>query len=436
MYRRFFVFMLTAPILLITFVASLTMPKTVAGATDLISTPSVQLGSTIEVSWFDAEQYLPTVTYNSNLQEFFVVWHSKGTDNGHRRLFATRLNINGEIVSQFVIAYSPTANDRTQASVAYDPINRKYLVVWTEDVNGDGSNWDIYGALVPENFVSQTITPFAINEFPTSQWNPQVVYASETQEFLVVWTNTYSAGTPPAYISGRRVLPNGTFPSSSSDLTIFDTVENQVNPTVVYNGIRNEYLVVWEKVGSEHDVYGLRLTSTVNPINSEFAIAGWPGIEEQPSVAYCAGPDQYLVAWQAVPGGSGYDLYGRVVSGDGIPGQVSAIYSSIVDEKEPSVACDTAGQHYMVTWQQQYSSLSGPHGIWGRPVNSDMSLGDPLALVTALPGQVVGQEQPFNAAGGTGYFVAWQQEIGANVGHGIYGRFIHNSTVYLPFVIQ
>ena len=90
----------------------------------------------------------------------------------------------------------------------------------------------------------------------------------------------------------------------------------------------------------------------------------------------------------------------------------------------------------MVTWQQQYSSLSGPHGIWGRPVNSDMSLGDPLALVTALPGQVVGQEQPFNAAGGTGYFVAWQQEIGANVGHGIYGRFIHNSTVYLPFVIQ
>lgn len=419
MYRRLFVIILTVPFLLITLISYLTITKVVVGATDPISAQLAQLGEEIEVSWFDAEQYLPAVTYNTNLQEFFVVWHSKGTDNGHRRLFGTRLDMNGDIVSQFLVAYSPTANDRAQASVAYDPVNRQYLVVWTEDVNGDGSNWDIYGAFVPENFVSQTITPFAINQFTTSQWNPQVVYASGPQEYFVVWTNTYATGTPPAYISGRRIRANGTFPSATVDLTIFDTVENRTNPDIVYNTIRDEYLVVWEKVGTERDIYGLRLTSAGANIGTEFGIAGWPGFEERPSIAYCDIPDQYLVAWQALQSGGEYAIYGRVVSGDGVPGQVGAIYHSVVDGTEPSAACATTGQNYLVTWEQQYSSSVGPYGIWGRQVNTNMSVGELLVFVAPIVGQVNGKKYPSIAAGGTGYFAVWEHEIGANSGHSI-----------------
>jgi hypothetical protein len=143
-----------------------------------------------------------------------------------------------------------------------------------------------------------------------------------------------------------------------------------------------------------------------------------------------------LVAWQSLQSGSEHDVYGRVVSGEGVPGQVGLIYGTTVDEAEPGAACAPSGQHYLVTWEQQYSNTAGPYGIWGREVNTNMGLGELTTLVTPTAGQVNGKKNPFVAAGGTGYFVAWEHEIGANSGHGIYGRLVHNETTFLPLVIR
>lgn len=389
-------------------------------------------GQSIDMSWFNnAAQSSPAVAYDNYLNEFLVVWHSDG-GTGDYRIFATQISAAGEIKSQFVLA---NTHDRIQPSVAYDSVNHRYLVVWSEDVSGSGTDWDIYGAFVtPTLFAPQIGTPFAINEFSTNQLDSRVAYASSAKEFFVVWNNFVGGGVPD-YISGRRIKADGTFPSAGVDLTLSHVSHYRLTPDIVYNGNLEQYLIVWEEFSPERDIYGQIIGTTGSLVGSPFGIAAWPGAEAHPSVAFCERTGQYLVAWQAEAAGGQYDIYARLVSGAGVPGTAGLIYGLSVNETRPSAACSPAGQSYLVTWAQQYSSTFGLFGVWGREVGSNLSLEPLFVLAAPHQGLTYGHLNPFVAAGGTGYLVVWEHEIGTNM-QSIYGRFLANEAVFIPLVIK
>ena len=95
---------------------------------------------------------------------------------------------------------------------------------------------------------------------------------------------------------------------------------NYIAPDLTYNVTRNEYLLVWQKVGSSNDIWAVRLTGDLFQLSGgPFGVAEWPDSEEYPAVAACKEADQYLVLWKSDVGTSGanYDIYGRFVTGDG-----------------------------------------------------------------------------------------------------------------------
>ena len=170
------------------------------------------LGEDIVISTLDNEQYLPAVAYNWKHDEYLVVWHNKW--GAHQDIYAQRMTGQGELLSWFAVAptapLNPYPNQRVQPSVAYDPVNDRYLVAWAYDTPGDGSNWDIHGIFVNWDGPIQGLHQFIICDWLTQQGTPKVAYSRASEEFMIVWWTDHPA--VPDYISGRRMnASDGTF---------------------------------------------------------------------------------------------------------------------------------------------------------------------------------------------------------------------------------
>jgi len=414
--------------------AAMARPSGLAAAS-AASTP--HLGREITISALDNIQYGPAIAYNWKHREYLVVWENMWGGGGHD-IYAQRISDRGELLSWFYVPVTPGTNNRMHPDVAYDPVNDQYLVVWIYDINGDGSNWDVRGRLIPWNGDDPNPAEIAICDWTSSQWKPRVAYGRAQLEFLVVWMNSPAA--VKTYISARRVTAaDGTFPAGG--FTISSGSENRDYPDVTYNLARNEYLVVWDVdyggTSTGLDIHAVRLEGNGNELGGgEFGIAGWPSEEARPAVAACDTADQYLVGWQSLdPNTSEHDLYVRFIQGDGtIDGAPEVVYNSAVNEIEPDIACNMSGQEYLVAWQQQYSNVSGPYGVWGRQVYPDKTMGAAYGIVAGATG--TDRTNPAAAGGYVNYLTAWEHDRAGASYQDIHGRLLVPHAVFLPLVIR
>jgi len=396
------------------------------------ATTDPHLGGEIVISALDNEQSMPSVAYNWKHDEYLVVWHNTWGIN--RDIYAQRISGQGELLSWFAVGptapLNPYPNDRIIPSVAYDPVNDRYLVVWAYDTPGDGSNWDIHGVFVNWDGPIQGLHQFNICDWPTQQDMPKVAYSRAEEEFMIVWLTDHPS--VPAYISGRRMkASDGTFPSLGSDFTIADPGEVRVRPEIAYNLARNEYLVVYDNM---QNVFGSRFTGKGVPLaGGEFGIAEWPGAEIKSSVAACPKTDQYLVAWR----NHEPDIYARFIKGDGsLDGGPIYLENTSIIETEPHVACSSAGNQFLVVWQQQFSSATGPYGIHGQFVDTDKTLGAAFGIMSPTSGITADFTIPAVAGGAVNYLAVWEHDRAGTAFQDIHGRLITPSAVFLPLMLR
>jgi len=95
---------------------------------------------------------------------------------------------------------STASSDQRKPSVAYDPINQRFLVAWLDFRSGQ----DIYGQLISDTGILIG-SEFTITTAPNNQEWPSMSYDSVNQRFLVTW-NDYCSGCD---IYGRLVLSGG-----------------------------------------------------------------------------------------------------------------------------------------------------------------------------------------------------------------------------------
>lgn len=391
------------------------------------TTPDSLIGPDIPISTLDNQKLLPAAAYNWKHHEYLVVWHNKWP--GNRDIYAQRVAETGELLSWFAVSAGP--QDRAQPSVAYDPVNDRYLVVWIFDALGNGSDWDVYGRFIPASGPDPALGEFAICDWNSSQWNPVVAYGRAQEEFMVAWAN--EAAGVPWYVSARRVnAKTGAFPSTGSDITLAHPTHNRVNPDIAYNLNRNEYLVVWEEAASSQDIWALRMTGTALPLGGgEFAIAGWPDHEERPAVAACAAQDQYLVAWQSDVGSGkvNYDIYAWFLDGAGTTvGAPLLIDATTSPEENVAIACNFGESAYFLTWQARYTNLK--YGIAARMAFPDGSLAPGYDLAVAYDNRT----QPAVAGGHASFLAVWEQVRDGTGYQDIHGRLFWPQVLFLPFV--
>ncbi|MCX8076949.1 MAG: choice-of-anchor D domain-containing protein, partial [Aquificaceae bacterium] len=179
---------------------------------------------------------------------------------------------------------SNTDGNAYRPDVAFDAINKRFLVVWEEEkFNKD--QWGnvigfklpkIYGRLITSS--SYYTEPFIISftdnnrdsqndpEVENSrQTHPSVAYDDVNKRFFVIWQDSRngSVSFDNMDVYGQYVNPEGSL--SGSNYVISTNPHNQLTPVVGYSNNANEYIAIWKDARRARqpggsDIYAQRFT--------------------------------------------------------------------------------------------------------------------------------------------------------------------------------
>jgi len=261
------------------------------------------------------------------------------------------------------------------------------------EYSGSGSG-DIYGQRIAVGSAGISLDGdrFNVNQSSAQEYNPDVTWGGDQNNFLVVWqylhttpSNHYRVLFCHVYDTERGTGSDerqhvGTFLVAAADYTRHQTV-----PSVAYNRYTQRYLVVFQYDyygnGADYDVYARRVSGTGQTVQGDpFSVAGSSSDETGPVVAFSggtpnlpgSGADQFLVAYLY---GEGNDLYARSVkgsyasSGSQLDGGALRLYTraatfgSYLDA--PDVTGSVNNGHYMVLWQNHFQALVPDDNVFG-----------------------------------------------------------------------
>jgi hypothetical protein len=356
----------------------------------------------------DFSAHDPAVVYNPTTNEYLVVWD--GDDNiaplvvGDFEIFGQRLTAAGAEVgaNDFRISdMGPDGDGRFGAfdpAVAYNGVNNEYLVVWEGD--------DDTGALVNDEFEifgqrldGATGAEVGANDFRLSAMGPDgdinffavepaVAYNGVNNQYLVVWDgtdNTAPLVEDEVEVFGQRLDGVGAAPIGGRMRLSAMGPDGDINfaaisPAVAYNGVNNEYLVVWRGddntgtlVGGEVEIFGQRLNAGTGAEvgANDFRIShmgpdGDPNFDAfDPAVAYNPTNNEYLVVWRGDDNTGALvdneqEVFGqRLNAASGAEVGVNDFRLSDMGPdgdinfaaKSPAVAYNSVNNEYLVVWR-------------------------------------------------------------------------------------
>lgn len=272
-------------------------------------------------------------------------------------------------------------NDQTQPSVAYDTVNKRSLVVWTDyrNVNlscsGTVCGTDIFGKLCTGTGTGTATTMTCGSEFlisnitgsPVSgnQSQPKAAYDVQNKKYLVVWTDSRNAGY--TQIFGQYVNPDGTLNGDNTAITPHDTSGgpnnpqylSQSDPSLVYNETTKNFDMAWLD-NTDSDIIN---TVTIQP----------PGCSNSETIAYIPlqfGADTNMIRTGEINGANPLTIaanirdYTKLVftktSGfvlSGPTGPITASFEAQVDETHPSIFYNKATGENFAAWQGRTNSV-------------------------------------------------------------------------------
>jgi hypothetical protein len=261
----------------------------------------------------------PEITHNAVSNEYLVVWDDDRLSDGEAEIFGQRLNGAGaEIGGDFRISnvandVSAAAGEGFDAAVAHNPELNQYLVVWEGDGFNDEED-EIFGQLLNatggEIGGDFRISNVGVDGNDGAELSfPDVAYDPGADAYLVVWHGE-NAGENDFEIYGQLVSKAGG--EIGGDFQISNvgagSVRGAFDPSLVFNPVTGEYLVVWEAEGTatdeDYDIYGQRLNSAgVEQGTNDFKISSMDAAAMPDAYYAKAAADpatgEMLVVWQS-----------------------------------------------------------------------------------------------------------------------------------------
>jgi hypothetical protein len=392
-----------------------------------LSTP--WLSSYLVVAAQNNLAYSPAAAYNSQRDEFLVVWENVWPGGKHD-IYGGRVSAAGQVLDLFTIA-SSTVN-RMNPTAAYDSTHDTYLVTYALDYNGDGSDWDINARFIPGTGPTLDQPEFTIDNSRSQTGKPRVVYALAEDRFLVAWV-LHNSDTD--YAIQAAIVNDSRGAAALGSLSAGP--EPRDFPDVTYNLARDEFIVAWDVENSATglDTEAVRLSGSGTPLGSGvFTVAGTALNEQHPTAAACASADQYLFVWQNQSASSSADdnLYGRFMTGAGVLGPVVFIEGTTAPQQFPRLACGFTGKEYFLTWHDMYANPQYHWGIWAKTVRNDQSFAPAYEIVA--PSEGYDRNYPAVAFGRFTALIAWQHMRDGTGYQDIWGRLIRPHVTFLPLL--
>jgi len=279
----------SGPSTVVILVFALTFPATSSlGQGGWTPTPFEAGDDDFRMTWFGTDGtttlnvYKPAMAYNSNNNEFLVVWEGdKGPGDNNFEIWGRRIDAaTGDLIGTDSFQISDMLYDADAPDVVYNSTDNEYLVVWQGgDTSGD---IDIWGQRLNAATGAEVGTHnFRISAMGGYGTSPAVAYNSENNEALVVWQgNTTTSEAREIYgqllnaATGAQIGPTDFLLSQMG--TPSNTSIQPKYPDVAYNSTDNNYLVVWESdsditplIDNEYEIYGQLVSSAGAEIGTD-----------------------------------------------------------------------------------------------------------------------------------------------------------------------
>ena len=391
-----------------------------------------KIGTSFVISANPEEEEFPSVAYNSTRQEYLVVWFNDRPLNDDIR--AQRLTKDGlKIGPPFYISAGP-GNARWKPDVAYNSQHDQYLVVWenkdtttgyksirAKRVSGTGDVLDS----------TEIILDSGSNQYTPE--TPVVAYASTSDRYMVVWAGIRYPKPITYTIYAQKVT--GTGGLEGMTVTLAQDTAIIEEPDIAYNRHANRHLVVWQR-GNEishlWEIKGRQVKGDGGTYSTEIWINNSANNCMNPAVASIptsGGVIKFLVVFEVFHAVGDQDIYGRFIEEDGTINVMIAPGTSTKDETHPAVAGNEAAQEYFVVWEEDVGSANEP--IKGTQYSSS---GVSLGTYYQFPGPRT--KYPAIAAGHMADFlIAWQDQPVFGTHMNIYAQLFGNRE-FLPLFMK
>ncbi|HEY9721223.1 MAG TPA: hypothetical protein V6D47_04370 [Oscillatoriaceae cyanobacterium] len=256
-------------------------------------------------------------------------------------LYFQRISSSGALVGSPVLV-SAASGERGEPDLAVDPIHHRVEVVWHDDRSGD---FDVYGRLLTFNG-NQTL--FLTNE-------------------------TLIANSPPD--------PDNGYQSA-----------HQSWPTIDFGTQQQKYVVAWQDQRDEtidgDDVWARVLDANGLPVTDQYVVSNLEGDQNEPSIAYLAASDKFLLAFTSANNGdTDTDMLASGLDGDGTVLGWGTIDNQLGNQNWPDVAANNASWTWLVGYVDDFNNqeADGDSRILGRHVGWAFQLGDVFDISPLQP---------------------------------------------------
>ena len=240
----------TADEYLIVFASPETGDKDIKGRRVAIDGTFVSTVFTISVN--TADQSLPQVTYNGTDDEYLVVWSDARTDQGD--IYGRRVDADETLLGDDDFLIAADTDAQTAPSVAWNSDDNEYLVVWHDYRDSGTTGSDIYGQRL-NNTGGLEGSNFALCTASDYQMYPRVTYISTYGRYSVIWGDDRNVATGWD-IYRQNVNADGSL--YLGNLAFFVFSGYQQRPDGAFSPEANRGLTVWQdgRNGATYKIYG------------------------------------------------------------------------------------------------------------------------------------------------------------------------------------
>ncbi len=269
---------------------------------------SAPVSPPIDIHIDESENYDSVAAYNSKHAEYLVIWVDPVNTDYEYGIYGRRVDNNGKTLGAAFPIMSLKDKTFINPNVVYIPKYDKYWVTFTESKDGTKLIW-----AKSINWKGDTQSQFMITSGTEDACCSAIAYNSQDDQVLIVYERSTSDSESVIQTECVEAKLGG---ECGGGLVTATSGKKLEMPDVVFNLVRNEYLIAYTLASSINDIKGKRCKSDMSWCSDEISITP-TGNPKQDSVALAAGLDEYLAVWHENYGTGIDKIWGRRIGGDG-----------------------------------------------------------------------------------------------------------------------
>ncbi len=256
----------------------------------------------------------PEIAFGSTSQEYLVAYETDGDGDGKTDLSLLRLSATGANLGATSFRIPGAAGGFVHATnphLAYNSTLNEFMVAFERDAAGNGSNIEIWRARFKPDLTLVLGQIFPLAQAVGHDRNPYLTYDSFHNEYLAVWEVDATGTGIDLDIKGSKLNSTG----AGNGIAWGSQAQNERNPRAVYNRNLDDFVIVWEEVGSPLTVRAQRIhfTFTTLQIRTPVDVTSGTASRLRPDVGTSTQANSFLAVWEQEAGSGNFDVRSRLL---------------------------------------------------------------------------------------------------------------------------